>query len=112
MLTAIEWSQGIEDAWADVAEFVPKLIGFLLVLLIGWFIAKAIAKIADRVLERVGFDRAVERGGIRRAMERTKYDASDIVSKLIFYALMLLVLQLAFGVFGANPVSDLLTGII
>jgi hypothetical protein len=112
MLTAVEWSRGIEDAWADVAEFVPKLVGFLLVLLIGYFVAKTIAKIADRLLERVGFDKAVERGGIRRAMERSKFDASDIVSKLIFYALMLLVLQMAFGVFGTNPVSDLLTGII
>ena len=64
------------------------------------------------MLERVGFDRAVERGGIRRAIEQSKYDASDIVGKLIFYALMLLVLQMAFGVFGSNPVSDLLAGVI
>jgi hypothetical protein len=45
-------------------------------------------------------------------MARTKYDASDIVSKLIFYALFLIVLQMAFGVFGPNPISDLLEGVI
>ena len=39
-------------------------------------------------------------------------DASDIVAKLIYYALALFVLQLAFGVFGPNPISDLLTQII
>jgi hypothetical protein len=112
VFAAVEWSQGIQDAWTKVATFVPKLAGFLVVLLIGYFIAKTIAKIADRVLERVGFDRAVERGGVKRAMERTKYDASDIVSKIVFYTLMLIVLQMAFGVFGTNPVSDLLVGII
>src|SRR5215210_490330 len=112
MLAAIEWSRGVEDAWTKVATFVPKLFGFLIILLIGYFIAKAIAKIADKILERVGFDRAVERGGIKRAMDRTEYDASDIVSKLIFYALMLIVLQMAFGVFGSNPVSNLLAGVI
>jgi hypothetical protein len=109
---AVEWGTGVEDAWADVAAFVPKFLGFLVILAIGWFVAKTVAKIVDRVLERVGFDRAVERGGIKKAMDRSKYDASDLVSKLVFSAIFLLVLQMAFGVFGTNPVSDLLTGII
>ncbi len=109
---AVEFEQGIEDAFSDVAAFVPKLLGFLVILIVGYLIAKAIAKIADKVLERVGFDKAVERGGVKQALSKSKYDASDIVGKIIFYALFLLVLQLAFGVFGSNPVSDLLTSII
>ena len=111
-MLAIEFAQGIEDAFADVAAFVPKFIGFLLILVIGYLIVKAIAKIADAALERVGFDKAVERGGIKKAMEKSKYDASTIVSKVIFYALFLIVLQMAFGVFGTNPVSDLIEGVI
>ena len=111
-LLAVEFEQGIEDAFSDVASFVPKLIGFLAIVIIGYFIAKAIAKIADAVLERVGFDKAVERGGVKQALSSSKYDASDIVGKIIFYALFLLVLHLAFGVFGDNPVSDLITSII
>ncbi|MGE0306783.1 MAG: hypothetical protein AB7Q27_13585 [Acidimicrobiia bacterium] len=112
MLAAVEWSQGIEDGWRRIAEFVPKLFGFLLILIIGWFITKSIAKAVNSVLERVGFDRAVERGGIKKAMAHTKYDASDVVSKIVYYALMLIVLQMAFGVFGPNPVSDLIEGVI
>jgi len=109
---AVEWSQGIEDAWSNVATFIPKFLGFLVILIVGYFIAKLIAKAANAILERVGFDRAVERGGIKRALERTKYDASDILGKIIFYALFLIVLQMAFGVFGPNPISDLLEGVI
>ena len=109
---AVEWSQGIEDAWSDVASFVPKLLGFLAILIIGYLVVKAIAKIADKALERVGFDKAVERGGIKQAMAKSKYDASDIVSKIVFYALFLMVLQLAFGVFGTNPVSDMIEGVV
>lgn len=112
MLIAVEWSQGIEDAWSDVASFVPKLLGFLVILLVGYFAAKLIAKAANAILERVGFDRAVERGGIKRALDRSDYDASDILAKIIFYALFLIVLQMAFGVFGSNPISDLLEGVI
>lgn len=112
LLGAVEWSNGIEDAWARTASFVPKFIAFLLILGIGYVVAKAIAKAIDAVLERTGFDRAVERGGVRKALANSRYDASDIVGKVVFYGLMLFVLQLAFGIFGANPVSDLITGVI
>jgi len=104
--------EGLENAWSSVAVFLPKLLGFLLILIIGYFIAKAIGTAIDKVLERVGFDRAVERGGVKRALARSKFDASDLVGKLVFYVLFLFVLQLAFGVFGPNPVSDLIEGII
>jgi len=112
MLIAVEWSQGIEDAWSDIASFVPKFVGFLIILVVGYFIAKFIAKAVGAILERVGFDRAVERGGVKKALERSKYDASDLVGKLVFYALFLIVLTMAFGVFGDNPISDLLAGVI
>src|SRR4051794_29790404 len=111
-MLAIEWSTGIENAWSDVAEFVPKFIGFLIILIVGYIVAKLIAKAIGALLERVGFDRAVERGGVRKALEGSKFDASDILAKIVFYALFLIVLQMAFGVFGQNPVSDLLEGVI
>lgn len=98
--------------WHSVVLFVPKFVAFLVILLVGWFIAKAIGKVVDKILERVGFDRAVERGGIKKALAKSQYDASGIVGKLVYYALLLFVLQLAFGVFGPNPISDLITGVI
>lgn len=99
---------GAQNAWALVLTFVPKLLIFLAIVLIGYFVCKWLGKLVNALLERVGFNRLVERGGIKRALERTRYDASDILSKLVFYAAFLFVLQLAFGAFGPNPVSDLI----
>ena len=112
ILADIDYQSGIEDAWSKVATFVPQFLAFLVILIIGYFVAKAITKVLDAVLERVGFDTLVERGGVKAVLERSDYDASDILSKVVFYALMLVVLQLAFGIFGPNPVSDLLEGVI
>lgn len=100
------------NAVTVVATFVPLLVGFLLILVIGLLIAKALSKAVDKLLTRVGFDRAVERGGIKKVLSGSKLDASEIVSKIVYYALVLFVLQLAFGIFGPNPISDLLTRII
>ncbi|NYI05049.1 mechanosensitive ion channel family protein [Allostreptomyces psammosilenae] len=109
---AIDIEGGISNAWNSVAAFVPRLIACLAVLVIGWIIAKVVAKVVDKVLERVGFDRAVERGGIARAMRNSKYDASDLVAKLFYYAVLLITLQVAFSVFGPNPISTMLAGVV
>ena len=108
----MDFENGWNEAWSDVASFLPKLAGFLVILLIGWLVARALAKVTDVVLERVGFDRAVERGGVATALEHSRYDASDIAAKLVYYAVLLFTLQMAFGVFGPNPVSELLGDVI
>ncbi|MDR6620407.1 mechanosensitive ion channel family protein [Sinomonas atrocyanea] len=97
---------------AEVARFVPQFLLFLVILIVGLLVAKAIAKALSRLLTKVGFDRWVERGGVKRALANSNLDASEIVSKIIYYALVLFVLQFAFGVFGPNPVSTLLAAII
>ena len=112
MPLAVDYQGGIENAWSNVATFVPKLLAALAILLVGYLVARVVAGILNKVLERVGFDRVVERGGVRQVLARSKYDPSDILAKLVFWTIMLLVLQLAFGVFGSNPVSDLLRGLI
>jgi len=103
---------GLRDGVSLISEFVPKLLLFLLILVVGLLVAKAIAKALNALLERVGFDRAVERGGVKKAMANSKMDASDVVAKLIYYTLMLFVLQLAFSVFGPNAISDLIERVI
>ncbi len=109
---SVNFGAGVSNAWSNVAAFVPKFAVFLLILIVGYLIAKAIAKILSAVLTRVGFDRLVERGGIKRALDRSSYDASDILAKVVYYAIMLFVLSTAFGVFGSNPISDYLRAVI
>lgn len=67
-----QFRDGLGEAWTSVATFLPKLVGFLLILAIGYFVAKAVSKVLDRVLEKVGFDKAVEKGGIGKAMAKLK----------------------------------------
>jgi hypothetical protein len=112
MPLAVDFQGGVTSAWSNVVAFVPKLAAALVIILVGYLIAKVVASVLDKVLERVGFDRAVERGGLRQALARSRYDPSDVIAKLAFWLIFLVTLQLAFGVFGPNPVSDLLRGLI
>jgi hypothetical protein len=102
----------VRNGLTTIAEFVPKLVLFLVILIVGLIVAKLVAKALNALLEKVGFDRAVERGGVKKAMANSKMDASDVVGKLLYYTLALFVLQMAFSVFGPNPISDLITQVI
>jgi len=110
--SSVDVQGALSDMVRAIMLFLPKALLFLLIVVVGFLVARVLLKVVDRVLERVGFDRWVERGGVRAALARTKYDASDIVAKLVYYAVLLFTLQLAFGVWGPNPVSDLLEGVI
>ncbi|GLF97493.1 mechanosensitive ion channel family protein [Streptomyces yaizuensis] len=109
---SVDFSQGFTEAWSAVARFIPKFIAFLAILLIGWFIAKLIARVVDKVLRRVGFERLAERSGTANALRGSKYDATGILTKIIYYGLLLIVLQLAFGAFGPNPISDMINAVV
>ncbi len=99
-LAAVDFGGAVTDGFRTFATFIPKLIGFLLILIIGYFIAKFIAKLVDKLLQKAGFDRAVERGGIKKALAKSNYDASDIVAKIVFFAIFIPVLSAAVGQLG------------
>ena len=108
----IDFQRGLTSAWTTIATFIPRLVFFFIVLIVGMILAKILSKVVAGILERVGFDKAVERGGVKKALSQSKYDASDIVGKLVKYAVMLFALVIAFNVFGPNPISDLLQKVI
>jgi MFS family permease len=111
-MNTVDWTRGLEQAWANFLTFAPKVLLAIVIIVAGYFIAKLVCQLFNGVLERVGFDRLVERGGIKRTLARSRYDASDLLAKLLFYTVMLFVLQLAFGIFGPNAISALLTSVI
>jgi hypothetical protein len=109
---AFDWQGGVSQAWTSVATFVPKLVAFLVILIIGWFVAKLVAAIVAKVLGKIGFDRVVDRGGLRDVLARGNLDASGILAKLAYYAILLMTLLMAFRTFGDNPVSTLLSDLV
>ena len=109
---ALDLETPVREGITTFTTFIPKLIGFLIILLIGYFVAKLVAKLVDKGLEKAGFDRAVERGGIKKAMAKSQYDASDIVSKLVFFAIFIPFLSAAVGALGIAALQEPLAAFI
>jgi len=111
-MNRVDLTRGLEQAWTEFMTFVPKLLLAIVILVVGYFVAKLLCRLLNALLQRVGFDRLVERGGIKRALARTNYDASSLLGRVLFYTVMLFVLEFAFGIFGPNPISAMLTAVI
>ncbi|MEV5411897.1 hypothetical protein AB0K60_24045 [Thermopolyspora sp. NPDC052614] len=108
----IDIQQGLQDLWRTLVLFVPRLVVFVIILIIGWIVARVLQKVVDTILERVGFDRMVERSGVGRMLARGRYDASSLIARIVYYLILLITLQVAFGVFGPNAISNLLNAVV
>lgn len=110
---SIDFQSGLEDAWSSIADFVPKLLIFLVVLFIGWLIAKAVAKAVGMLLGKVGFDRLLAKAGADDLLRSSDIKPISLITKLVYYFILLIALQLALSAFGQqNPVSKIVNDIV
>ena len=47
-----------------------------------------------------------------QALARSSTDATSLIAKIVYYAILLVTLQLAFGVWGPNPISSMLNAVV
>ncbi len=109
----IDFGSSITQAFTDLASFVPKLIAFLLILVVGMFVAKWIRRLIVGLLNRIRFDSYIDKAGIGGPLERAGFaDSGRFVAQLIYFMIMLMVLQLALSAFGPNEISTLLEDLV
>src|ERR1700749_2983764 len=111
-LASFQISTSFQNLLDTVFHSIPKILVFLLILVVGWIVAKVLARIVGMILRRVKFDHFVERGVVGQALARSSTDATTLISKIVYYAILLVALQMAFGVWGPNPISTMLDAVV
>src|SRR3954449_301047 len=87
-MAAMDIGQSFQRMVDTIVRIVPKLIVFVVILVIGWIVAKIIERAVAAILERVHFNRVAERGMVGNALRRSDYDASRLIARLFFYAVL------------------------
>jgi len=102
----------MSDVVAGFISFTPKLIGALLVLLVGWLLARVIQVVVERAI-RVGLGSLLERTGITQALERASMTAapSTIVGRLLYWLILLGFVMGASEIIGLTAVTAAITRI-
>jgi hypothetical protein len=111
-LASVDVGQSFQNLLDTVVHAIPKIVVFLVILVVGWLVARLLRRVVDMILRRAHFDRFVERGVVGQALTRSRADATTLIAQIVYYALLLITLQMAFGVFGPNPISVMLNAIV
>jgi hypothetical protein len=118
MATVTSWGAAIITSFTValnlVFAFIPKLVGFLVILLIGWIVGTAVSKAVVFLLKKVGFDRFANRVGLARFEQRMglTLDPAVILGKVVYWFVFLIFLVPAVNALGLTAVSNILNQII
>lgn len=90
-----------------LGDKLPGVLGALLLLAVGLFIAKSIRKLIHKGLKKSGIGRAIDKD------DSMKLNIEALVSKLIYYALVILLLISVLSLLGVSdvlqPVKDMMS---
>jgi len=107
-------SQGerlLNDFLSQIVNWAPKLIGALLILIIGYFIAKGVASLVRRALEGAKLNERMHSGQGGNIIQRAIPDPSNTISAVVYWVIFLGALTLGFGALGIPLLTDLIRGI-
>jgi Conserved TM helix len=99
MIAAIEVSESLQKGFDSFFNFLPNLLAFLVILVVGFFIAKLIQGIITKVLQKLGLDKQLHDSQAGQYVERITPGASPSkgIGKVVFYLIFLFVLTAAIG---------------
>jgi hypothetical protein len=108
------WGAAIQQSFANATSLllaaIPAIIGALIILAIGWFIAALVARAIAAVLHRVRFNDLAHRSGVAGFVNSTgaETDAIGFVALAVKWFIRLIALVVAFDALGLPAVSDTL----
>ena len=100
--------------WAELARFVPQLLAALVLLFIGWLLAKIARTGIMRLLKLLNFDRVTERSGLESFLKQAELDVSvaSILGNLVYWLIILVMIVTVANSLGLHMVADLFNKVV
>jgi len=114
MLAAIEWNSlivaPVSEMLTKLAGYMPTLIGALIILTVGWMVAKTLKRIVSRGLKAIQFDKLADKAGISEILNKggLKTSANDVLSSLVYWLVIIMVLVMVVNALGLPQASSVL----
>ena len=95
-------------------DFVPRLMGCFVILVVGYLVAKSVAVLVKKVLDRVGFDRIGEKLNEISIVKqlKTEIKLSEIIAKVLYYFILLVFLTAATETLGVDAITSMVLSIV
>ncbi len=113
-LAALKISDSIQTGLDAFFGFLPNLLAFLVILVIGYLVAKVIKAIVRKALEKLGVDQKLQESDASQYVERVMPDASPAngISRVVFYIVFVFVLTAAIGALKIPAVTTFMNQVL
>ena len=104
----------MKEGVQEIVAFLPNLIGFLLILLIGFVVAKVVAGVVKKLLEKTGVDRRVQESSANRYVDAALPGASVSagVAKVVCWLIFIFFLFTAIGALKIPALTGFMNGVL
>ena len=104
----------LRNALSTFLEYIPQLIGAIIILIVGYIVARILQAVVSRVLQAIGFDGWMERGGIKQFFDRaqTTETPATVLGRLVFWFVFIIAITMAADALGIQQVSAVLAQLI
>lgn len=98
------------DAFSMVVSAIPRILGFIIIVAIGWFVSTLLARGVVGLLRAIRFDELMQRSGLADFVAKmgTGIDSAGLVAAIVKWIVRLVVLLVAFDALGLPAVSDVM----
>lgn len=95
-------------------SYVPAMAGAVVILVIGWLVAKLLESVVVRVLKAVRLDTASDKAGIPNVLAHgeIKVTLSELIGAVIYWIVILVVIATALGTLNLTVASDMVARLI
>src|ERR687890_1173501 len=93
---------------------IPRIIGFAVVLIVGWIISSLLARGVEALLHAVKFNDLARRSGFADFVEKmgVRDDSSGVIASIVKWCVRLITLVVAFDTLGLPAVSNVLNQLL
>ncbi|HEX2718556.1 MAG TPA: hypothetical protein VHM67_12820 [Gemmatimonadaceae bacterium] len=98
----------LTGAFAMLFAAIPRILAFIIVVLIGWLVASLLAKGIRAALRAARVNEAADRAGVGRFFAQMGTDAASAIAGVVKWLVRIVVLLVAFDLLGLPAVSDVL----
>jgi hypothetical protein len=111
ILADVDVTTSIQQGLDEFFAFIPELIAAIVILILGYFVAKFIGNLVHRLLGRAGLDRTLQSGQAGNWVQRVTTSPSRVIGTLAFWAVFLGAISLAVSVLGINALTDFVAAV-
>lgn len=100
----------LQAFWGEIAIFVPRLLAALVLLFLGWLLARLLKSGVERLLHALRFDRLAEKSGLEALAGAggVRLSLSSVIGALAYWLVILVVAVSVASSFGLTTVAELL----